>query len=68
MVTITELEKQEKQQEESDRAFRMAIRSRANKSLAVLEKAFIRNGSGRYFVLRTRNLGLPSDERLLLKP
>jgi len=43
-------------QEEEDRAAQAAIRSRANASLAVLEKAFIRNGSGRYFVLRTGDL------------
>lgn len=36
-----------------DRAAQAAIRSGASKSIAVLEKAFIRNGSGRYFVLRT---------------
>jgi hypothetical protein len=35
-----------------DRVARDAIESRANKSLAVLEKAFIRNASGRYVVLR----------------
>ena len=42
--------------EEEDRVAQAAIRSSANKSLAVLEKAFIRNGSGRYFVLRTNEL------------
>ncbi|HEY5238494.1 MAG TPA: hypothetical protein VIJ62_08955 [Rhizomicrobium sp.] len=34
------------------------IRSHANTSIAILEKAFIRNGSGRYLTLRTDDLGL----------
>lgn len=38
---------------DADRAAQAAIRSRANKSISVLEKAFIHNGSGRYFVLRS---------------
>jgi hypothetical protein len=42
-------------EEEEDRIAQAAIRSGANKSLATLEKAFIRNGSGRYFVLRARD-------------
>lgn len=44
------------EQEDLDAA--AAIRSRANTSLAILEKAFIRNGSGRYFVLRANNADL----------
>jgi hypothetical protein len=39
-----------------DKEAQEAMLSRANKSLSVLEKAFIRNGSGRYFVLRTDDL------------
>ena len=41
-----------------DLAAQRAIRSRANTSLAILEKAFIHNGSGRYLVLRTNELDL----------
>jgi hypothetical protein len=40
-------------EDELDRMAEMHIRSRADRSVAVLEKAFIRNGSGRYFVLRS---------------
>jgi hypothetical protein len=43
---------------DEDLAMQYAIRSRANASLAILEKAFIRNGSGRYFVLRTSEVDL----------
>jgi hypothetical protein len=39
--------------EKEDRLAVMSICSRADRSVAVLEKAFIRNGDGRYFVLRT---------------
>lgn len=46
---------------EEDLAAQAAIRSRANASIAILEKAFIRNGSGRYFVLRTDELGNSMD-------
>ena len=44
---------------DDDRVAQEAIRSAANRSLAILEKAFIRNGSGRYFVLRSDHLELP---------
>jgi len=40
-------------EQEEDRIAQAAIRSAANRSVAILEKAFIRNGSGRYFVLRS---------------
>ena len=46
-------------EDEEDLAMQEAIRSRANMSLAVLEKTFIRNGSGRYLVLRSRDIELP---------
>jgi hypothetical protein len=44
------------QEDERDVVAQEAMLSRANKSISVLEKAFIRNGSGRYFVLRTDDL------------
>lgn len=44
LIILNETEEDHRTQEE--------IRSRANYSIAVLEKAFIRNGSGRYLVLR----------------
>ena len=47
--------------DEEDRIAQAIIRSSANRSLAVLEKAFIRNGSGRYLVLRG-HFDLTSDE------
>ena len=43
------------QDTEDDIAAQRAICSSAYSSLAILEKAFIRNGSGRYLVLRTNN-------------
>lgn len=42
----------QQKEEEEDRLAIETIRSHAARSLAILEKAFIRNGSGRYFVLR----------------
>ena len=43
-------------EDEEDRAAQAAIRSGANKSLSVIEKGFIHNGSGRYFVLRSKKV------------
>lgn len=39
--------------EERDRKARKALLSKAYKSMAVLENAFVHNGSGRYLVLRS---------------
>lgn len=39
--------------DEQDRLAVMEICSRADRSVSILEKSFIRNGSGRYFVLRS---------------
>jgi hypothetical protein len=43
-------------EEEEDLAAQAAIRSGANKALSIIEKGFIHNGSGRYFVLRTKEI------------
>lgn len=42
----------QQREDEEDRLAIEQIRSHAARSLSILEKAFIRNGSGRYFVLR----------------
>jgi len=39
-------------EEEEYRIAQEAIRSGANRALAILETGFIHNGSGRYFMLR----------------
>jgi hypothetical protein len=44
------------QREEADRTRQDEIRSRANRAVAILEEAFIRNGSGRYVVLRSSSV------------
>lgn len=43
---------------EEDLALQMAIRSSARASRAIVEKAFLRNGSGRYFPLQTDSIDL----------
>ena len=40
--------------EKEDRERQRALRSRANRSIAILEKSFIKKASGRYVVLGLR--------------
>jgi hypothetical protein len=40
----------------TDKATQELLRSRARKSMSILEDAFIHNGSGRYLPLRTEDL------------
>ena len=64
---VTRKEEDLMTEEEEDQIVQASIRSGANRSLSILEKGFIRNGSGRYFVLRTTDPGhtLQARERAI---
>ena len=59
----------ETKKKEQDRITEMreAIESRANHSLAILGKAFVRNGSGRFLNIRSDGMGLKRLSRLSLE-